>query len=245
MPSDLWKVVISTPSVANKGLDVLAAFWVRGTCCWIRLGGLSTRGFCLVLLEGCPMHPRWGHWPIVSFIFLPVGFGCGALSLFPAHSCVPMAEQEGCSPCVLKRSNFYLTWLPCVMPMNALPPYQLEASLLACAVETGRKVSAGFQLFWVQMCSIHSECIWLSRSARSITASMAALSSETVITRWSTTSNRSYLHGVSSKAPGWPQNDSGDLYLQQIFYSVVLKCGKCWFPTPSTMMKPWNIEMCV
>lgn len=133
LPSDLWEVVISTPWAANKRLGMLAAFWVRGTCCWIHLGGLSTWGFCLVLLEGCPMYPRWGHWPNVAFIFFTVGFAVGP-------SFVPMAEQEGCSLCVLKRSNFYLTWLPCVMLMNGLPPYQLWASLLACAVDRKESV---------------------------------------------------------------------------------------------------------
>ena len=82
--------------------------------------------------------------------------------------------------------------------MNWLPPYQLQASLLVCAVER-RKVSAGFHLFWVQMCDARSECIWLSGSAGSMAVSMGVLSPDTAVTRRSKTSDRSYLHGVFSK----------------------------------------------
>lgn len=201
-------------------------------------------GLLFGVVRGLPHAPTLRALAHCGLHLSPSGFCCGLSLCSPAHSCVPMAEQEGCSPCVLKRSNFYLSWLPYVMLMNGLPPYQLWASLLACAVETRRKVSAGFQLFWVHMCTTHSEYIWFSRSSRSIMASMAALSSEIMITRWSMTSNRSYLHGVFSKAPGYLQNNSGAV-LTTNFLFCFLKCTKCWFPTPSTMMKPCNIEMYV
>lgn len=99
----------STPWATNKGLSMFIAFRVRGSPCWMQLGGLSAPGWLFaVLLEGRPCVPTLRGWERYGLIFFPVVFGCGLFLCSSTHSCVPRAEQEDCSHCVLKRSKCHL-----------------------------------------------------------------------------------------------------------------------------------------
>lgn len=182
---------------------------------------------CGVLLDSRRCVPTLRRWARDGLLFFPVMFGCGLSLCSTAHSCDPGAEQEGCSHCVLKRSNCCLTGWFGWLPLSGVDEWAAPSCGPMQLREKGKCLLFSITAGWGCTKSI------LNTSDPPVCLKHHIFHGRSVSWNYITrTRDGSHFRGVSHKVYG--QNNFGDLRLQQIFYSISLRFRKCGiFPLPS------------